>query len=214
MLSRFSSLGPLSLGSVNLALVSLYFFPLWGRDAVRTLVSRFGLEDRGHAAAAIYLGQLFDLGQSGIVLTAHILAGIKLVIAAAFACYLIEFARALAVRREADRDTIDVVLILATVGIALSELSALVLGDAALIRLAAAQTLLIAGAIAVIGVERQLAAGSPEPKASRVTTAARERERLLGLPVGALPAGVPAAQAVAAPAHVPEARLRHALTRS
>jgi hypothetical protein len=212
MQSRLNSLGlsSLSLGAVNLALVSLYFFPLWGPDAVRALISRHGLDERASAAAVIYIGQLFDLGSRGVVLTAHVLAGIKLVVAAAFACYLIEFARALAVRRAADRDTIDVVLILAAVGVALSGLSALALGDAALIRLAATQTLMIAGAITVIAVERHVAAASAEPKPSRATTAARERELLLGLPAGALSP----AQAATAPSRVSEARLRHALTQS
>jgi hypothetical protein len=200
----------LSLGSVNLALVSVYFFPLWGREAFRALISRYGLDDRASAAAAFYIGQLFDLGPRGVILTGHVLAGIKLVVAVAFACYLIEFARSLAVRRAADRDTIDVVLILAAVGVALSGVSALALGDAALIRLAATQTLMIAGAILVIVVERQLAARVPEFKESRVTTAAREREILLGLPAGAL-APPPAA---VAPSRISEARLRHALTQS
>ena len=31
-----------SLGSVNLALVALYFVPVWGHDAVRALKSPFG----------------------------------------------------------------------------------------------------------------------------------------------------------------------------
>jgi hypothetical protein len=214
MQSRLNSLGlkSLSLGSVNLALVSLYFFPLWGRDAVRALISRYGLDDRAQAAAAFYIGQLFDLGPRGVILTAHVLAGIKLVVAAAFACYLIEFARAVAVRRAADRDTVDVVLILAAVGVALSGLSALALGDAASMRLAASQTLLIAGAITVIAVERQVAARLPEFKESRVTTAARERELLLGLPAGALSPALPRVQAAAASSHISEARLRHALT--
>ena len=55
-------------GSVNLALLSIYFFPVWGRDAVRALISPYnGLEDRVHAAAAIYFRQLFDLGLNGLV---------------------------------------------------------------------------------------------------------------------------------------------------
>ena len=84
----------MSLGSVNLALLSLYFFPVWGRDAVRALISPYnGLEDRAHATAAIYFRQLFDLGFNGLAVTSHVLAGIKLVIVAAFVAYLIEFAR-------------------------------------------------------------------------------------------------------------------------
>jgi hypothetical protein len=45
---------------------------------------------------------LFDLGSNGLVLTSHVLAGIKLVIAGAFLAYVIEFARSLVVAREAD----------------------------------------------------------------------------------------------------------------
>ena len=76
--------------------MSLYFFPVWGRDAVRALISPYnGLEDRAHATAAIYFRHLFDLGFNGLVLTSHVLAGIKLVIAAAFVAYLIEFARSM-----------------------------------------------------------------------------------------------------------------------
>ena len=165
----------LRLGSVNLALVSLYFFPVWGRDAVRALVSPYhGLDDRAHAAAAIYFRQLFDLGFNGLALTAHTLAGIKLVIAAAFVAYIIEFARSWATGRDADRETVDVVLILAVVGILTCAVPALALGDPAMIRLYATQMLLVAGAITIIVVERQVA---PEPDAaSRVATAARERE--------------------------------------
>jgi hypothetical protein len=191
----------LSLGSVNLALVSLYFFPLWGRGALRALVSPYnGLEDRAQAAAAIYLRQLFDLGSSSLVTIAHVLAGIRLVVAMAFACYLIEFARSLAVRREVDRDTTDVVLILAVIGVALSALSALALGDAAAMRLAATQTLMVAGAITIVAVERHLASG--ESEASRAATAMRERETARAL----------AAAAVERPSA--QARLRHVLMRS
>jgi len=42
---------------------------------------------------------------------ANVLAGIKLVIAAGFVAYVIEFARSLAVGREVDRQTLEVVLI-------------------------------------------------------------------------------------------------------
>jgi hypothetical protein len=195
--------------------VSLYFFPLWSGEAVRVLVSRYsGLEDRAQAAAAAYVARLFDLGPGGLVLASHVLAGIKFVIAAAFACYLIEFSRSLAVRREADRNTVDVVLILAVVGVVLSVLPALALGDVTLFRVAATQTLMVAGAIAIIAVERQVADASPKPVASRVTTAMREREFVLGLPAGTLVAEPPPAQTAAAFARIPEARLRRALTRA
>lgn len=105
------------LGSVNLLLLSFYFFPVWGREAYQALASRiYGLENRAHADAATYFEKLVDLGANGLMLTSHMLAGIKLVIAAAFAAYVIEFARACVTRRDTDRDTIDVVLILASVG--------------------------------------------------------------------------------------------------
>ena len=116
MRSRFGSL-------------SSWFGSIWpccrsisSRSGVATrcsaLISPYnGLEDRVHATAAIYFRQLFDLGFNGLVVTSHVLAGIKLVIVAAFVAYLIEFARAWATGREADRETIDVVLILAVVGI-------------------------------------------------------------------------------------------------
>src|SRR5262245_21712911 len=99
----------LTLGAVNLALVALYFFPLWGRGALQALISPYGwLQDRTQAATAFYLRQLFDLGPGSVITIAHVLAGIKLVIAMAFAGYLIEFMRSLVMRREADRDTVDV----------------------------------------------------------------------------------------------------------
>jgi hypothetical protein len=201
-----------SLGSVNLALLSLYFFPVWGREAVRALISPFnGLESPAHATAALYFRRLFDIGFNNLTVTSHVIAGIKLVMVAAFVAYLIEFARSLATGRATDRETTDVVLILAVAGVIMSALPALALGEAALIRLTATQMLMVAGAITVIVVERHLA---PEPKASRVMTAANERVALgLGLPVGVLAAGPPPEQAAAALARIPEARLRQALDR-
>jgi hypothetical protein len=151
------------LGSVNLALLSLYFFPVWGREAIRTLMSPYGgLADGTHAAAAIYVRQVFGLGFNGLALTSHVLAGVKLVIAAAFVAYVIEFARASATGREADRETIDVLLILAVVGILIAALPALALGEAQVIRLLATQMLLVAGAITIIVVERHVASLSAE----------------------------------------------------
>src|SRR3954452_8891271 len=102
------------LGSINLALISVYFIPTWGRDALRVLVSPWnGFEDRAHAAAAIYVRQLFDLGLDGMMRVSSVLAALKLVIAAGFLAYLIEFARGLAVGREPNRETGDLVLALA-----------------------------------------------------------------------------------------------------
>lgn len=196
-----------SLGSVNLALVSLYFIPVWGRDALRALISPYsGLEEHAHAAAAVYFRQLFDFAFNGLVLTSHLLAGIKLVIAAAFVSYVIEFARSWATGRDADRETIDAVLILAVVGVVLCGPPALALGDAAMIRLYATQMLLVAGAMTIIAVERQLA---PELATPDVATTASEPEALrLVVPGGVLAGGPPPAQSAAALARIPEARLR------
>jgi hypothetical protein len=201
-----------SLGSVNLALLSLYFFPVWGREAVRALSSPFnGLESPAHATAALYFRRLFDIGFNNLTVTSHMIAGIKLVMVAAFVAYLIEFARSLATGRATDRETTDVVLILAVAGVIMSALPALALGEAALIRLTATQMLMVAGAITVIVVDRHIA---PEPVVpSRAMTAANERVALgLGLPVGVL-AEEPPPQAAAALARIPEARLRRALDR-
>ena len=104
-------------------------------------------------------------------------------------------------RREADRETIDVVLILAVAGIVLSLIPAMAFGDAALIRLYSTQMLLVAGAITVIVVERHMA---PEAE----TACGPQRRRARRLPVGVLAAGPPPVPAAAALARIPEARLR------
>jgi hypothetical protein len=204
----------LSLGSVNLALVSCYFFPVWAREAVRALILPFnGLDNPAHATAALYFRRLFDVGFNNLTVTSHVIAGIKLVMVAAFVAYLIEFARSWATGRATDRETTDVVLILAVAGIIMSALPALALGEAALIRLTATQMLLVAGAITVIVVERHIAS-EPELLASRAMTAADARAAMrLALPVGVLAAEPPPPQAAAALARIPEARLRQALDR-
>lgn len=174
MRSKLGLPSSLTLGSINLALLSLYFFPVWTRDAVKALASPYnGLNERAHGTAAIYFSQLFDLSHDSLVIASHVLGGIKLVIAAAFIAYMIEFARAWAIGREPDRETIDVVLILATVGILLHVVPALALGDPAMIRLYATQMLLVTGAMTVIVVERHVAL---EPKSSRLDTVVAERE--------------------------------------
>jgi hypothetical protein len=163
------------LGAANLALISFYFAPVWGRDAIRALMSPYsGLEDRVHSAAALYFRKLFDVGPDGLALVANVLSGIKLVIAAAFLAYAIEFMRALVKERDVDRDTVDVVLALAFVGIAVWALPALALEDGALVRLYATQLLLVVGAIFVILIERHVEQ-PPEP-ASHVTTAEAESD--------------------------------------
>jgi hypothetical protein len=194
-----------SLGSVNLALLSIYFFPLWGRDAGRVLFSSYSsLGDHAHTTTAIYFAGLFDLSFKGMLLTSYALAGIKLVIAAAFVCYMIEFARALVMRREADHETMDIVLILAVASIMLGLIPAMAFGDAALVRLYSTQMLLIAGAITVAVVERHLALRAEAP---REAAAAPEADAV-ALPVGVIAAGPPPAPAAAALARIPETRLR------
>ena len=85
------------LGFLNLALVSLYFAPIWAREALRILlVPDRAFEDRSHAAAAIWLREVFDLTLEGLMRVSGALAGLKLVIAAGLLAYLIEFARAVA----------------------------------------------------------------------------------------------------------------------
>jgi len=161
------------LGLVNFALVSAYFVPVWGHDALRVLTSPYnGFEDRAHAVAAIYFRGLFDLGLAGLLRTSELLAGLKLVIAAAFVAYLIEFARALATRREPNRETVDVVLLLAVAGAMVWFLPTLKVGDGDLVRLQATQLLLLLGAAIVILVERQI----DQARAARAATIAQQQE--------------------------------------
>ena len=143
------------LGLFNLALVAAYFVPVWGIDALRALLSPFGgLEDRAQAAAIGLIPQLFDVGSHGLMRASNIFAAMKLVVTAGFVAYLIEYARALAVAREPDRETVDVVLALAAAAAAIWTIAALAQGDAALIRLHATQVVLVAGAVIVVTVER------------------------------------------------------------
>jgi len=170
------------LGLVNFALVSAYFVPAWGHDALRVLTSPYnGFEDRWHAVTAIYFRDLFDLGLVGLIRVSETLAGVKMVITAAFVAYLIEFARALAMRREPNRETVDVVLLLALSAIGVWIVPTLTAGDPELIRLQATQFLLLIGAAIVIMVERQLA-DSATAFAAGDMVAAREREPAQRLP--------------------------------
>jgi hypothetical protein len=157
------------LGLVNLALVSIYFAPVWGHDALSALTSPYsGFENPAHTAAAVYFRELFNLGLTGLIRTASILAVVKLVIAVAFAAYLIEFFRALAIGREPNRETVDVVLLLALVAVGFWMVPALTHGDAVLIRLQATQFLLLVSAAVVITIERAgERAGATEPLAER-----------------------------------------------
>jgi hypothetical protein len=198
----------LRLGSVNLALLSIYFVPIWGGDALRTLMSPYhGLENVVHAASAAQVRRLLGLGYEGLVLTSHMLAGIKLVIAAAFVAYAIEFARACAMRRDADRETVDVVLTLAVIGIGIWALPALALNDGVLVRIYAAQVLLVMGAVFVVVIERHVDTANVS-RPSPVEAAGRERQTT-ALPMGMLARGPIPEDAAVAVASIPEARLRY-----
>jgi hypothetical protein len=145
------------LGAVNAALVSLYFAPAWGLQALRALTSRrAGLDDATQAAAAGYVGALLDLDFAGMVHAANVLAGIRFVVAVAFFAYLVDFVRALAMRRAPDRATLDAVLVLAPCAIMLFAGPAFASGDAGLIRLSASEFILLTGAMIVIAAERHL----------------------------------------------------------
>ena len=192
----------LRLGSVNLVLLSIYLVPIWGRDAIRALISPYnGLDERVHATAAIYFRRLFDVSFNSLALSSHILAGIKLVIAAGFVAYAIEFARALATGRDVDRQTQEVVLILAVVGIVIWALPAFALADGELMRLYATQMLLVAGAVIVITVDHHIESLPRSPRAITVD---------LELPIGALAMESPPPPTAEALARIPETRLRGA----
>src|SRR5947209_9492682 len=150
------------LGAVNAALVSLYFAPVWASDAFGVLISPYyGFEHRGQAVAASYFRALFDLGLDGLVRASSLLAGIKFVVAIAFLAYLIDFARALAVGREPNRETLDAALLLAVLALMLWAWPALAAAESGLIRLHAAQFMLLAGALVVIAVERHVEDSAP-----------------------------------------------------
>ena len=146
------------LGASNAALISCYFAPAWGIEAIRALTSRLaGLEDRSHADAVVYLRDFFGLGLDGLMRMSGALAGIKLVIAAGFLAYLIEFARDFAARREPTGATLDLVLLTGLAAIVFWWLPASALHDVASIRLHATEFLLVIGAMVVVAIERRLA---------------------------------------------------------
>jgi hypothetical protein len=143
------------LGAVNAALVALYFAPVWGGDALRAMTSPFhGFEHPAHALAAGYLRERFDLGLAGLLNASDALAAAKFVIAAGFLAYLIDFARAVVVRRDVNRETLDIVLLLAASALGFWLWAAYASADAGLVRLHATQLLLLAGAVIVIIAER------------------------------------------------------------
>jgi hypothetical protein len=158
-----------TLGSTNLALIACYFAPTWGRDALRALTSPFnGFEDRVQAAAASYFRDMFDFGLDGLLRTSSVLAGTKLIVAAGFFAYLIEYFRAVAMRREPNRETLDLVLLLAVAAMVVWALPAFALDNAAMIRLYATQFMMLVGAAVVIMIERNLERPAEVP--SRVAT--------------------------------------------
>jgi hypothetical protein len=167
------------LGAANAALVSIYFVPVWGGEALHALTSPFnGFEDRAHAVAAAYFRAMFDFNLDGLVRTANTLAAIKFVIAVGFVAYLIDFARALVIGREPNRETLDIVLAVASAALMLWAWPALMRGEGALIRLDATQFLLLTGAMIVLLVERQVAEGRSSPS-TKTSTAESTSQRLL-----------------------------------
>lgn len=155
------------LGSANVAVISLYLAPLWGIEALRALRAPLqGLDILTHANAVTYYRQLFDFGIHGLIGASNVLAGAKLLAAAAFLAFLIDFARALAVGRDANRETLDAVLLLSIVCIVLWIWPALATGEATLVRLHATHALMLAGAVIVVVMERHIRA-SQGPVATR-----------------------------------------------
>ena len=77
-----------SLGCANAALVSLYFVPVWGGDALTLTSPCNPFEDRVQATAAIFSATCSISNSSSLVRTSHLLAGIKFVVAMAFAAYV------------------------------------------------------------------------------------------------------------------------------
>jgi hypothetical protein len=108
------------------------------------------------------------------------------------------------IKRDVDKETQEVVLIFAVVGILIWALPALALGEGDMIRLYATQMLLVAGAVILIVVERQI---EKAPQHSRVITAALERQGLQ-VRLGPLAVGAAPRQAAEAIARIPEMRLR------
>jgi hypothetical protein len=170
------------LGSANAALVSLYFAPVWGIQAFRALTSPYyGFEDRLHAAAASYFRALFDLGLDGLLRVSSTLAGVKFVVAVAFVAYLIDFARAMVVGREPNRETLDAVLVLAACAIMLWAWPALSTADAGLIRLHATEFLMLTGAMIVIAVERQIEETAAAARGAAAAPVRESRRKLAEL---------------------------------
>jgi hypothetical protein len=145
------------LGALNAALAALYFAPVWGAEGLRALTSPFyGFEDQAHAVAVGYFRALLDLHLAGLIHASNLLAGLKFVIAIGFLAYLIDFARALAVGRDINRETLDTVLVVSAIAMMLWAGPALATGDAGLVRVHATQFLLLSSAMIVILIERHI----------------------------------------------------------
>ena len=156
------------IGHVNAVLIALYFVPLWGREAVRSLTSSvYGLDERANMAAAVFYRQVFDLGHDGLARVASLLAGLKLVMAAMFVAFVIDVLRGIAVGRAGDRVTLDVALFLALIGILAWAVPSYAFGFGELVRLYATQFLMVIGAVIVTAVERGI---EPAPQAEPRST--------------------------------------------
>ena len=177
-------------GRVNAALISVYFVLIWGDDAVRALTSPFhGFEDPAHATAASYFRNLFDFNLDGLIRTAQVLAGIKLVVAVRVRRLSDRFfARTLDAARAEPRNP--------RLGAAVRQRGDRRCGPGrrsaaeipGLIRLHATQFLLLTGAMIVVVVERQI-----EEMATLATRSNPPQS----------PISVPAGVALPRPAHRP-----------
>jgi hypothetical protein len=143
-----------SIGSVNAALVSIYFSIAWGGQAYAALTSPFmGLDDPAHWTAAAYFRDWLELRAGELMAAGRVLAGVKLAVAASFAAFLMLFAGGMIVGREPTREIIETVLTLAVIGILIFAVPALADGDAGLTRLYATELLMVIGAAIVLIVE-------------------------------------------------------------
>jgi len=142
------------IGSVNAALIAIYFSIAWGSQGYAALISPFmGLDDPAHWTAAAYFRDLLDLRVGGFTRAGALLGGVKFSVAAAFAAYLILFFGGLMVGREPAREIIESVLTLAVIGILIFAVPALAAGDAGATRLYATELLMVIGAAIVLIVE-------------------------------------------------------------
>ena len=163
------------LGAVNAAIVALYFTTVWGAEALRLLRSPFhGFEERMHATAAAYFRALCDCGLDGLIRISNALSAIKLLIAAGFLAYLIEFLRARVTGRAPNQETLDYVLLAAVSALMLWAWPALRSGETDLIRLLATQFLLLIGVLSFT-----LSGNALQKRVRRLRIRMQKRSRLL-----------------------------------